>query len=372
MALPYHWYMLVSLIVLSASIGLLLFYVDIIYSILSVAGVAVITLWLSWQVSKILKAIYDLCACRVDPQGKVVLVTGCSSGFGYQLTVRLDALGFHIIGCCRNIGASNVQKLKSECSDRLQVVRMDVSSDEEVEQIRQQFDKMLAGRKLWAIVNNAGIANLHGVEWGNGVRLFKECLDINTLGVIRVTRSFLPFLRLTAGSRLIIVTSVEDRFETLTQPSYAASKYATRAFANCCRRELRDMGVHVSIIAPAFYATELTRRDNLMNMLQKNWNDSTGEVRTAYGDQYYKLFEEYTDGTFSFMHNDITPVVDAMSDAVSKSCQPKYYARVAGLVESVPFWIVDLLPEELFDVIATNSIVMTQFKILTFLKNLFQ
>lgn len=372
MALSYHWVLLISSVILSASFATLVFFVDIVYHILSVAGVTIVIMWFSWQLSKLLKALYDVCCGRMDPEGKVVLVTGCSSGFGYGVTVRLDKLGFHVIGCCRNIGASSVQRLKAECSDRLQVIRMDVSSDEEVDQVRMHFEKMLSGRKLWAVVNNAGIAAIHGVEWGSGVNLFKDCLEINTLGMIRVTRTFLPFLRESPESRLVIVTSVEDRVEPLNQPSYAASKFAARAFANSCRRELRDMGVQVSMIAPAFYATELANKENLMEMLAKNWNDSSSEVRSAYGPDRYQMFVEFTEGMYALIHNDITPVVNAISDAVSKTCQPRFHHRVAGFAELLAFWVTDILPDELIDAMTTNSLFIAQLKMISFLRKLFR
>ena len=113
-------------------------------------------------------------------------------------------------------------------------------------------------------MNNAGIASLHGIEWGlQGVDLYRQCMEVNYLGVVRVTKTALPLLRKTPGSRVVIVTSVEDRAEPLTQPSYAASKFATRAFANSVRRELRLKDIFVSVIEPSFLRDWMYERNFL-------------------------------------------------------------------------------------------------------------
>ena len=369
MAVAYHWLLLLSSAIISVLLIALLVLVPTAYHVFAIAGFPVIIFWLSWQLSKGLKAFFDIFSRRIDPKGKAVLVTGGSSGFGFEVAVRLDALGFRVIACCRNVEAAGVKKLKEQCSDRLLVIRMDVSNDDSVNQVKEQFGEMLAGDKLWAVVNNAGIGAYHGIEWGAGMKLYTDCFETNTLGAIRVTRAFLPFLRKTPDSRLVFVTSVEDRIAPLNQPGYAATKFAVRAFADCCRRELRDKDVRVAMVAPAFFATELSRRSSLISMLQKNWNDSPAEVRASYGQSAYDLFLEFTEGIFAIRHKDISPVAQALVNAVSKSNQPWDHTRVCGLMESTVYWVSDLMPEELVDVANTNSLVIPLLKFIKFLGN---
>ena len=198
-----------------------------------------------------------------------------------------------------------------------------------------------------------------------------DCFHINTLGTMRVTRAFLPFLRRSRGSRLVFVTSIEDRVEPLNQPIYAASKFAIRAFANACRRELRCQGVHVAVVAPAFYATELARKEELMSLLQRNWSDTSAEVRTAYGEDHYKLFVDFTDALYAIIHKDLTGVVDAMADAVVRSCQPKYHRRICNPLEAVALWVADLLPEELMDILSFNPLMIALLRTVGVIRNAF-
>jgi len=62
--------------------------------------------------------------------------------------------------------------------------------------------------EFWALINNAGICNFCGIEYGKGVDIFRNELNVNTLGVVRITKTFLPLLRKTQDSRIVIVGSM--------------------------------------------------------------------------------------------------------------------------------------------------------------------
>lgn len=220
------------------------------------------------------------------------------------------------------------------------------------------------------MVNNAGIASLHGIEWGlQGVDLYQQTMEVNYLGVVRVTRTALPLLRRTSGSRIVIVTSVEDRSEPLTQPSYAASKFAARAFANSLRRELRVKDVFVSVVEPTFYATGCTKESSLIRTLEGNWRCTPTEVRESYGDQHLRLFIDFTKASILTQHNDLQPVVHAMIQAVTNQAEPRFYYRVCHPIESVILWLVDIFPEEIVDILQNNTFVIFSFKLLGLLMN---
>lgn len=163
----------------------------------------------------------------VSSNNKVVLITGCDTGFGNRLARKLDRLGksqsgqFWVKLMCFSIGyivyagclfpeGDGAKKLKEVCSERLHVVRMDVTKQDEVESVVQQIRDAKKG--LWAVVNNAGIAYAVPFDWGKDVEIHSKTLDVNLLGVIRTTKCCLPLLRESKG-RVVNVASLAGKSE---------------------------------------------------------------------------------------------------------------------------------------------------------------
>ena len=91
-----------------------------------------------------------------------------------------------------------------KCSAKLQVRRMDVTIREEVERVVEEI--RCSGRPLWALVNNAGIVIDAFLDWGEDVSEYSRILEVNLLGLIRVTKCCLPLLR-ESGGRIVNVSS---------------------------------------------------------------------------------------------------------------------------------------------------------------------
>ncbi|XP_035234006.1 estradiol 17-beta-dehydrogenase 2-like [Stegodyphus dumicola] len=70
---------------------------------------------------------------RIQPENKAVLITGCDSGFGNLLAKRLDSRGFHVFASCLFPNGPGAEDLKKSCSKRLQVLELDVTKDESVQ-----------------------------------------------------------------------------------------------------------------------------------------------------------------------------------------------------------------------------------------------
>ena len=83
---------------------------------------------------------------------------------------------------------------------KTKVMRMDVTNEEEIQSVYEEIktDLQQNGEELWAVVNNAGILTLGPIDWGT-TEAFKTVFDVNTLGTVRVTRTFLPLIRQSKG-----------------------------------------------------------------------------------------------------------------------------------------------------------------------------
>lgn len=78
-------------------------------------------------------------------------------------------------------------------------------------------------------------------------------MDVNALGLVRILRPFLPLLRRSKGSRIILVNSLSGRLATFPSASHSMSTFAVRAFGDAVRREMKPFSVHVSIVEPTLY-----------------------------------------------------------------------------------------------------------------------
>lgn len=80
---------------------------------------------------------------KVDPQGKYVLITGCDSGFGREISLRLDKLGFHVFATC--LGKDGEEYLKKNCSDRVQTLILDIREENEISRVFEEVKKAIPG-----------------------------------------------------------------------------------------------------------------------------------------------------------------------------------------------------------------------------------
>uniref|UniRef100_A0A8B9T1I9 RDH16 dehydrogenase n=1 Tax=Anas platyrhynchos TaxID=8839 RepID=A0A8B9T1I9_ANAPL len=205
---------------------------------------------------------------------KFVLITGCDSGFGSLLARQLDARGLQVLaGCLTEPGAA---KLRAATSQRLQTVLLDVTSSAS---IARACVIPIPSPGLWGLVNNAGVAIPAAPNEWLSKDDFVKVLDVNLVGLIEVTLSFLPLVRRARG-RVVNVASVMGRV-AFFGGGYCPSKYWCGA-----RREMRPFGVQISIIEPGGFQTGMTNPGGLVKALQHLWERLPAEIQAAYGPRY--------------------------------------------------------------------------------------
>ena len=145
----------------------------------------------------------------INPSGKIVLVTGCDTGFGNQIAYRLDQLGFHVYAGVLFPDGDGAKQLQQKCSKRLKILKMDVTKPEEVKNVVEQIKQ--SRKPLWALVNNAGVGVSVPFDWGNDVDIHQKVFDVNVFGLIRVTKYCMPLLRQSNG-RIVNLASLAGKF----------------------------------------------------------------------------------------------------------------------------------------------------------------
>ena len=178
-----------------------------------------------------------------------VLVTGAGSGIGRAIVEYLAARGDSVFaGARRDRDLGELGRLRNVIPVRLEVTRAG-SVDPAVAQVRA-----LSGT-LDVLVNNAGSV-VAGPLMDITPEEMTAQLEVNLVGVHRVTRAFFPLL-LAARGHVVNISSTGGRVAMPFMGPYVASKFALEAFSDSLRRELRPCGVKVSVIQPGAIRTPI-------------------------------------------------------------------------------------------------------------------
>jgi len=176
-----------------------------------------------------------------------ILITGASSGIGYQIA-RLAVQRGHVVVASAP-DAFQLESIPTECQHRLVIDVCDSAT------IRAALE-YVAHHKLdiSCLVNNAGYAQPGPMELVDDERLRKQ-FDVNFFGTLALTRAVLPLLRERGAGRIITLSSVLGRVSLPFQGAYASSKFALEAAFEALRMELLAFRIHVVLIDPGWINT---------------------------------------------------------------------------------------------------------------------
>ncbi|XP_028640106.1 retinol dehydrogenase 16-like [Grammomys surdaster] len=274
---------------------------------------------------------------------KYVFITGCGSGFGNLLARQLDRRGMRVLAACRKEEAA--ERLRSETSDRLETVILDVSNTESIVAATQWVKERVGNRGLWGLVNNAGISTPWGPnEWMNK-QDFETVLDVNLWGMIEVTLSLLPLVRKARG-RVVNVSSIVGRL-SFGGGGYSISKHGIEAFSDSLRRELSYFGVKVAIIEPGLFKTGMTSNARISSNFQMLWEQTSSEIREIYGEKYLASSLKMVKKMEQRCKKDLSLVTDCMEHALT-ACHPR--TRYSAGWDAKLFYLpLSYLPTSLVD-----------------------
>ena len=175
----------------------------------------------------------------------VALVTGASSGIGRAAARALAEAGFEVAGTSRNTA-------KVTPADGVRFLDLDVASDASVHAAVGQVIER-SGR-IDVLVNNAGLGAAGAAE-ESSVAQDQRVFDVNVFGVIRMTKAVLPHMRARGSGRIINISSVLGFVPAPYMASYAAAKHAIEGYSESVDHEVREHGVRVLLVEPAYTKT---------------------------------------------------------------------------------------------------------------------
>jgi short-subunit dehydrogenase len=191
----------------------------------------------------------------VEPRGRVVVVTGASSGIGEATALAFARRGATVVLVARR--AERVEQL----ADRIRRAggsaiawTLDVTDTPELEKLPGVV-RELAGRPTDVLVNNAGIPGGGAfVELGHDQ--IDRLLDVNLAAVIHATRAFLPGMLRRGHGHIVNVASLAGRFATPGTAVYSATKHGVVAFSEALHYDTAPRGVLVTSVNPGLVSTE--------------------------------------------------------------------------------------------------------------------
>lgn len=194
--------------------------------------------------------------------GKVVLITGTSSGIG-----RATALEFSKEGAILALVARNEKKLrivKEELSGEAEYFICDVTDRKKVFETARKIEKKF--NKVDVLMNNAGYGVVGKVA-DSPFSDFYNVMNTNYFGTVNFTQAILPKMLKRKSGHIINIASVAGKIGTPENSAYVASKFAIRGFSESLRHEVREKGISVTIINPAMTDTNFFANPKI----QKRW-----------------------------------------------------------------------------------------------------
>lgn len=206
-----------------------------------------------------------------------VLITGASSGIGMATAIYLAGRGLYVYAGVRK--ETDRKKLLDNGLNTLTPVILDVCNHKSIEEAFSIISKDLDD-SAFSLVNNAGLS-LNGPLEILPLKDIENLIQVNVLGLLDVTRTFLPLIRKSCG-RLVNISSGHGLMAIPDKSVYAASKFAVQAISDSLRTELRPFGVKVSNLVVGKVNTSVLGK--ILNDREKMISQADPEVLHLYSD----------------------------------------------------------------------------------------
>ncbi|MBY0563784.1 MAG: SDR family oxidoreductase [Hyphomonadaceae bacterium] len=190
---------------------------------------------------------------------RAIVVTGASTGIGRAAVASAVKNGAHVFASVRKQG--DAESLRAEFGEAVTPLLFDVADEAAVRAGAAQVARALGNRKLFGLVNNAGIA-VPGPLLHLDTDELRRQFEINLFGVHNVTRAFSDLLgadeqRTGKPGRIVMISSVGGERASPFVGPYSASKFALEGYSESLRRELMLYGIDVIVIGPGAIATPI-------------------------------------------------------------------------------------------------------------------
>lgn len=186
---------------------------------------------------------------------KVWFISGCSTGFGRELSIMALEQGYKVAVASRN--TKDVADIAGKYPDRALAVQLDMTKPEELEAaVKNVISKF--GR-IDLLVNNAGIGYFASVEESNEQEA-RKMFEVNFFGLAQLTQLVLPFMRKQRSGHIINISSIGGIVGFPAVGFYNATKFAVAGLSEALAKETAHLGINVTVVAPSGFRTDWAGR----------------------------------------------------------------------------------------------------------------
>ena len=243
---------------------------------------------------------------------KSILITGCSSGIGYDTAHYLHKNGYKVYASARK--EEDVKRLKNEGLD---AYLLDVTSSDAIKKVLDAIIK--DGAELYAVFNNAGYGQPGAVE-DISTDALKEQFETNFFGLHELTRQAIKIMRKQGYGRIIQHSSVLGLISLRFRGAYNASKYAIEGLCDTLRLELMETDIHICTINTGPVRSDF--RKNATKMFKKNVQKEGSVFEKEYEKELLSVDKKTNDPFTKDSNVVIKNILDALE---SKKPKPRYY-----------------------------------------------
>lgn len=271
-----------------------------------------------------------------------ILITGCSSGIGFDAAKTLHERGWQVFASCRK--EADVQRLRNE---GLNAISLDLASDESID---SAVDQVLShtGGTLGALFNNGAFA-IPGLVEDLSRGALQDIFNTNLFGQVALTNRVLPAMHRQGYGRVVMCSSVLGFAAAPFRGAYTSTKYAMEGISDTLRLELRETDIDVVLIEPGPIRTLI--RQNSAPHFEK-WIDTENSVQHARYENVLKPRLYNTQGKKDKFELEPSAVTNKLIHALeSKKPKPRYYVTVPTYLAG---YVKRFTSTRLFDYLASR------------------
>lgn len=247
----------------------------------------------------------------MEPMTKTAVLTGCSSGIGFESSLELARAGYAVYAGLRDESRSGplMDAANKESLD-VKTFQIDVA---DTESVKSATGKILGeARSVDVLVNNAGYGLFGSIE-DISIKDMRKQFETNFFGAVGMIQQLAPSMRAQHSGRIINISSVAGRIGFPCSPAYVSSKFALEGLSECLRYELGAHGVQTVLIEPGVVKT--------------GFMDNAKVTKMAKGSPYAEITEKVIAGIrmMAELGTQATEVAKVVLKAVTDPVpQPRY------------------------------------------------
>ncbi len=273
-------------------------------------------------------------------RSKNILITGASTGIGYDLVKIFVSRGYRVFGSVRK--QEDADRLLATFSNQFSPLLFDVTDPIAIGKAFDFLASELVDQGLGGLINNAGIA-VAGPFTDLSLEDFKHQFEVNVFGMISVTKTFLPLLgardnHCNLPGKIIQISSISGRMGMPFVSPYVGSKYAVEGITESLRKELLYYGIDVVLIEPGPIKTPIWKKS--MDPMLEKFSDSA----------YYPIMKKSQE---KFMEPSIENALSsekAASIILKEFEKKRSRARVVIIAQRLKNWTLPhILPARVLD-----------------------